>query len=184
MQLSRETLLPRLAAHVLEHGLGGASLRPLARAAGTSDRMLIYHFGCKEDLVSALLAHLGDAFRRVLDETLPPGRFACEREGVVAILALMRAEQAAGFQRVWFDILGASARGSMVHRATGREIMRSLHDWLTARMPEGTAGAPARAADLLIRIEGILVAAEVGLDDLAEAAISRVCVQETDDGQI
>ena len=58
--LSRETLLPMLAAHVLVHGLGGASLRPLAKAAGTSDRMLIYHVGNKEALLTAaldLLAH-------------------------------------------------------------------------------------------------------------------------------
>ncbi|MFZ9395925.1 MAG: TetR family transcriptional regulator, partial [Erythrobacter sp.] len=51
-RLSREILLPRLAAHVLAHGLAGASLRPLARAAGTSARMLIYHFGSKERLIA------------------------------------------------------------------------------------------------------------------------------------
>ncbi|HBM04559.1 MAG TPA: TetR/AcrR family transcriptional regulator, partial [Erythrobacter sp.] len=32
--MSRETLLPLLAAHVMAHGLADASLRPLARAAG------------------------------------------------------------------------------------------------------------------------------------------------------
>lgn len=52
--MSKQTLLPKLAAHVLRHGLGSASLRPLAKAAGTSDRMLIYHFGSKDALVAAL----------------------------------------------------------------------------------------------------------------------------------
>ncbi|NYJ01907.1 AcrR family transcriptional regulator [Nocardioides thalensis] len=36
---------------MLEHGLIGLSLRPLAAALGTSDRMLIYHFGSKDELV-------------------------------------------------------------------------------------------------------------------------------------
>ena len=49
--MSRETLLPLLAAYVLENGLADVSLRPLAKAAGTSDRMLLYHFGSKEELV-------------------------------------------------------------------------------------------------------------------------------------
>ena len=52
--MSKETLLPLLAGHVLAHGLGEASLRPLAKAAGTSDRMLLYHFGTKEALIADL----------------------------------------------------------------------------------------------------------------------------------
>jgi AcrR family transcriptional regulator len=52
----REALTARALEYVLEHGLVGLSLRPLAAALDTSDRMLIYHFGSKERLVSAVLA--------------------------------------------------------------------------------------------------------------------------------
>jgi AcrR family transcriptional regulator len=41
--------------YVLEHGLIGLSLRPLAAALGTSDRMLIYRFGSKDSLVAEVL---------------------------------------------------------------------------------------------------------------------------------
>jgi AcrR family transcriptional regulator len=41
--------------YVLEHGLLDLSLRPLAAALGTSDRMLLYHFGSKDELVAAVL---------------------------------------------------------------------------------------------------------------------------------
>lgn len=41
--------------YVLERGLITLSLRPLAAALGTSDRMLLYHFGSKDDLVAAVL---------------------------------------------------------------------------------------------------------------------------------
>jgi AcrR family transcriptional regulator len=41
--------------YVLEHGLIGLSLRPLAAALGTSDRMLLYHFAGKDDLIAAVL---------------------------------------------------------------------------------------------------------------------------------
>ena len=41
--------------YALEHGLIGLSLRPLAAAIGTSDRMLLYHFSDKDDLVATVL---------------------------------------------------------------------------------------------------------------------------------
>lgn len=52
----REELLERATDYVLAHGLIGLSLRPLAAAIGTSDRMLIYHFTGRDALVSAVVA--------------------------------------------------------------------------------------------------------------------------------
>lgn len=51
----REALLEAATDHVVEHGLLGLTLRPLAAAIGTSDRMLIYHFGSRDGLVSAVV---------------------------------------------------------------------------------------------------------------------------------
>lgn len=46
--------------YVLAHGLIRLSLRPLAAALGTSDRMLLYHFKTKDDLVAAVLLESND----------------------------------------------------------------------------------------------------------------------------
>jgi AcrR family transcriptional regulator len=51
----RDELLERATAYVLEHGLAGLSLRPLAARIGTNARMLVCHFGSKEALVAAIL---------------------------------------------------------------------------------------------------------------------------------
>lgn len=51
----RAELLDAVTEFVLEHGLAGLSLRPLARAVGTSARILLYHFGSKEELVASAL---------------------------------------------------------------------------------------------------------------------------------
>ncbi|MFJ8010265.1 TetR/AcrR family transcriptional regulator [Streptomyces fagopyri] len=51
----RRDLLDRVRAHVVRNGLAGLSLRPLARALGTSDRMLLYYFGSKERMVAEAL---------------------------------------------------------------------------------------------------------------------------------
>ncbi|MEV7169047.1 TetR/AcrR family transcriptional regulator [Streptomyces sp. NPDC093224] len=52
----RRDLLRRVRGYVLDHGLSDLSLRPLARAVGTSDRMLLYYFVTKERMVAEALA--------------------------------------------------------------------------------------------------------------------------------
>ena len=59
--------------YVLDHGLIGLSLRPLAAAVGTSDRMLLYHFAGKDDLVAAVLRVSNDRSVREI-RALPPAR--------------------------------------------------------------------------------------------------------------
>ncbi len=44
-------LLQKALQYLLQHGLQDLSLRPLAKALGTNARMLIYHFGSKEQLI-------------------------------------------------------------------------------------------------------------------------------------
>jgi len=51
----QDALLAACTDHVLAEGLIGLSLRPMAKAVGTSDRMLIYHFGSRDGLVAAVI---------------------------------------------------------------------------------------------------------------------------------
>jgi AcrR family transcriptional regulator len=44
--------------YVLSHGVADLALRPLAKALKTSARMLVYHFGSREGLMSQILAGL------------------------------------------------------------------------------------------------------------------------------
>jgi AcrR family transcriptional regulator len=54
----RAAVLAKAADYVLERGLAGLSLRPLAKALGTSPRMLLYDFGTKERLIHEILAEV------------------------------------------------------------------------------------------------------------------------------
>ena len=77
----REELLDEVTDHVLEHGLIGLTLRPLAAAIGTSDRMLIYHFGSRDGLVSAVVGRTGERSTAYVDAMpgAPSGRSAVNR---------------------------------------------------------------------------------------------------------
>ena len=52
---SRARLLERVSAYIVKHGLHDLSLRPMAEAVNSSPRMLLYHFGSKEELVATVL---------------------------------------------------------------------------------------------------------------------------------
>jgi AcrR family transcriptional regulator len=51
----QQALAASAAGYLLAHGVAGLSLRPLAAATGTSARLLIYHFGSKEQLLVAAM---------------------------------------------------------------------------------------------------------------------------------
>ena len=74
MALDRDDLLDRVTDHVLEHGLIGLSLRPVAAAVGTSDRMLIYHFTSRDALVSAVVARATERRCHCLTRREPQSR--------------------------------------------------------------------------------------------------------------
>lgn len=169
----RQVWLDGMAQHVLIHGLTHASLRPLAAAVGTSDRMLIYHFGSKDGVIGALLRHLAAGFVAGLEAALPPGRAAHVQVCLAEVVALLRDPGMAGYCRVWLDIL-AAAGGSAAHRAAGQEIMAGFAAWLEGRLPEGTEGAADVAAGLLTLIEGVLVMDSVGQSALADRAVAVV----------
>jgi AcrR family transcriptional regulator len=52
----RDEVLELAYRYVLDHGMGGLSLRPLASAVGSSPRVLLFLFGSKHGLIRALLA--------------------------------------------------------------------------------------------------------------------------------
>ena len=72
----RQVLAEAATDYVLEHGLIGLSLRPLAAALGTSDRMLLYHFEDKNDLVATVLRVSNDRSVRGIRALAPSRRRA------------------------------------------------------------------------------------------------------------
>src|SRR5690349_23909914 len=64
----REQLLHAAVEHVAAHGLGDLSLRQLAAALGTSHRMLVYHFGSKQQLLDEVIRVVEARQREALAE--------------------------------------------------------------------------------------------------------------------
>ncbi|OZA91837.1 MAG: TetR family transcriptional regulator [Erythrobacter sp. 34-65-8] len=172
--MSRETLLPRLAAHVMAHGLADASLRPLARAAGTSDRMLLYHFGSKERLMADLLAHLAAQFAAALDQAFPAARAASRQDCIAQVLAITGEGAFQPFMRVWWDIVSGCASGNAAYLEAAGLIMDGLLQWIIDHLPESDPDPQSGARMVLTYIEGAQMLAAVGRADIPRAGLASL----------
>ncbi len=169
--MNKDNLLPLLARHVLAQGLGGASLRPLAKAAGTSDRMLIYHFGTKEALIVDLLGHLARDYAAALDAAMGTERAATRGQALARILRHARSEAMRPFMQVWWEIVAGAARGLPGYRPAAHAMMGELLGWLEGQMPSGDPDPAGGARYLLTLIEGTLMLAAIGHEDTANAGL-------------
>lgn len=64
MPSRKHQLLDKLIAYLAKRGIADLSLRPMAKATGTSARLLIFHFGSKEKLLEAVLAEMQARLQR------------------------------------------------------------------------------------------------------------------------
>src|SRR6185312_12199916 len=98
----RAHTLGRAADYVLENGLDGLSLRPLAAALGTSTRMLLYDFESKELLVDEILAEIRRREAELL-AGLQARAGTTSADTLAAIWAWVSAPERAPFMRLFFQ---------------------------------------------------------------------------------
>lgn len=108
MDTARDTLLQRVIEDVAAHGIGDRSLREMAAAAGTSHRMLLYHFGSRDGLVAAIVerveADQRAAFRH-LATTIPD-----PAELIRTLWHSLTDPALRPFLRLFFEVVVASER--------------------------------------------------------------------------
>jgi AcrR family transcriptional regulator len=153
----RERLLDACASYALEHGLPDR-MAPLAAAAGTSTRMLVYHFGTRDQLLREVLRRARRRQLEVFGQMLRP------RAGEPYLDTLARA---------WERMTGAEGRPylrlfdqlhiAQLRDGAGRPLWPDFRrvattDWL-GPLEEGLAGLgrPELATVVLATLRGLLM---------------------------
>jgi AcrR family transcriptional regulator len=127
--------------YVLEHGLIGLSLRPLAAEIGTSDRMLLYHFAGKDDLIAAVISASTDRSVEIM-RNRPPSRGV--RRAVLDVWEAMKAPPLDSCSRVYAE---AAALGLLGREPYVRVVQEANQRWVDALVDRlVAAGAQRRAA--------------------------------------
>jgi len=135
--------------YVLEHGLLDLSLRPLAAALGTSDRMLLYHFADKNDLVATVLNVSNARSVRGIRE-LRPSRDV--RQAVVDLWGVVSKPEQARCQRLYVEaaalgVLGAEPFATVVGEANEQWLGALADHLVSSGMRASDAGRAARLVE-------------------------------------
>jgi AcrR family transcriptional regulator len=175
----RAKTLAAAADYVLEHGLAGLSLRPLASALGTSPRMLLYDFVSKEELIMAVLAEVRrreagmlaeyiaatgaagpELLRAVWDWAGHADRAPFMRLFFEVYIDAMahpdaRSERASAMVTEWLDQFGAalgSSPADVADSATATLVIAALRGLLLDRLNTGDEERTDRAVDLFVQL--------------------------------
>ena len=171
----RDDAVERMADHLLSKGLGAATLRPLAVAAETSDRMLLYYFNDKDELLSATLHRVAERMLAQLDEAVPVGKPRSFRILLAEVRAILASDSIKPFMHLWLDLASGAARGLQPHRLVAGEIADGFLAWVTSRLRVETRSDQAPSAALFLAlIEGMHVLEAIERPSIADSAAAEI----------
>lgn len=128
----RRQLLDALIEEFAANGIGDRSLRDVSAAVGTSHRMLLHHFGSRENLLVAIVEEVE---RRQM--ALVPNLPMSPAGGFAAMWADLRRPELRQLERLFFECYSRAAQGE---KPFTRMIPGAVDDWL--RHVEASADVP------------------------------------------
>lgn len=162
----RSAILERLADFVLAKGLEAATLRAMATAAEQSDRMLLYYFKDKDEIVSSVLdllaARLMDHLQaQTATQKLPKDALHAALDHVVLT------DEMWPFLRLRLELMARVARGDPLFAPAGQAIANSFHDWIKDQLATPDAELRAQhATEIMIGLEGVIALKAAGMEAL------------------
>jgi AcrR family transcriptional regulator len=132
----RRELLDALIEEFAAKGVGDRSLRDVAAAVGTSHRMLLHHFGSRDDLLLAVVEEVERRQMAVLADlpTTPADSFA-------AMWADVRRPELRQAERLFFECYARAAQGE---KPFARMVPGAVDGWLAE--VKAVAGGPHNGA--------------------------------------
>ena len=118
----RRQLLDALIDAFADGGIGDRSLREIAEAVGTSHRMLLHHFGSRDEL---LLTIVDEIERRQM--SVLPDAATEPADAMAAMWADVRRPELRPFERLFFECY---ARGAQGEQPFARMLPGAVESWL------------------------------------------------------
>ena len=123
MATRREELLEATIDYLLVNGVSDLSLRPLAAAIGTKARLLIYHFGSRNALITAALT---TALRRVQQSFVTMRKGVPPERAVLDFWKFATSKRNAPYLELLFEVHGLATHHPDLF---GEYVQESLDSW-------------------------------------------------------
>lgn len=130
----KAALEDRLAQWVLAEGLSKTSLRQLAAGVGTSDRMLLYYYRDKAELLESVLVRIAGAMTLRLSAAVPDGQKFTPAELYSRVAALAASTEFRPYMDRWGEMAAAAARAEQPFAAIADAITQGFQLWVESRL--------------------------------------------------
>jgi AcrR family transcriptional regulator len=182
----RAKAIDHLAAHLLRTGLAETSLRQLAAVAGVSDRMLLYYFRDKTEVLAAAMERNAADLAALLATAIPEGALLSISELIGAAAAFTTADATRPYMRLWIEVIGAAARGEAPFVEIAQAIVAGFLQWIEAHLaPDAFEDPESRrtaSAAVLAFIDG-LAFLEIGVGPALTRDAARLMSRLTGQGE-
>ncbi|MEE8662064.1 MAG: TetR/AcrR family transcriptional regulator [Acetobacter sp.] len=151
----RAALAAALGDIVLAEGLDALSLRLVAARLGTSDRMLLYYFGSKANLIADTLASISQRLATNLSSTttqpkIPPV------DMIEMALGLLGQPETKPFMALWAEMVARAVRGDAIFREVVNNMTQAWIEWIEIRTEFPAGVEPKQSATAILAvIEGM-----------------------------
>jgi AcrR family transcriptional regulator len=170
---TREQILAAALAVATDDGLHRLSFGRVAAQLGISDRVVVYYFASKNELVTAVLEQLGAQMqqRLALVATTPAHTHLDLVRAAWPVLARADADRAFA---LYFQAAGLAAAGVEPYSTAAAGLIEAWIDWFAASVHGSPEVRRAEAVSALALIDGLLLLRQLGGPDVAGLAARRL----------
>ena len=170
---SKEDILEGALRAVSDDGLSRLSFGRLARRLGISDRVIVYYFPSKDELIGEVLARLGHRLQATLAPTLT-APVDDHRQLVAKVWPLVAHVDADPVFGLFFEAAGLAAAGVQPYADLAPQLMQGWIDWAAGGLCGTPAHRRAEAAAAIAALDGLLLLRQLAGADTANRAARRI----------
>lgn len=172
-ETKRDEIIQKIADYLLVHGMKEASLRKMAVAAGTSDRMLLHYFSDKNELLTAALVLVVERLVGLL-QALRPGQMPIHLL-LPHLAAAMKDPHVRPYLRLSLELATLSSGGDETYSPIARELCTDFFQWIASalQVDREEDGLPLAALAFALT-EGCMVLDALGSDHIIAEAMKGI----------
>lgn len=147
-----------IADHILVEGIQKTSLKNMAQAAGTSDRMLMHYFKDKLEIEKLVLTLISEDLIKLLHQDSE--RMYSFQELLLLLKNAVQSEEVRPYLNLWFEITHLSSGETEPYATVTKRIGHSFWEWMRSVYKEDELvqiEADSLVSLLIVMTEGLVV---------------------------
>lgn len=174
----RQDMIIQMSEYILYHSLQAATLKQLAAAAGTSDRMLLHYFQDKDDIIRETLDHIVKDLLQILEQSRPPQLPLAPL--LTYLHGAMQTPEIRPYLRLWMELMALATTDEALYASIARQISQQFATWIAeVLLVPSEQDRPALSSLVLTLVEGFLLLDTLGDATAIQQALHAITAMQT-----